>query len=102
MSEVKSSSQLFRNFYIRLYKELRKYLWDFDTVNLIADIELSAYKSFPDVAQLKLLLGRLRQNLFETLREDDELRKSLEDFEESVNDNQEVVLFIKRPKEVEL
>lgn len=94
------SSQVFRNAYINLYTSLRNYLWDFDTVQLIADTEIAIYKVFPVVEEIDSLVARLRIAIRDTILEDEELKLALEELEQALSDNREVVAFIKQPKEV--
>ena len=96
------SAQVFRNRYIDLYKELRKYLWDFDVICVIADIETEVYKIFPDILKLQGLVDKLRRLIFEVVREDPEMKAVVDAFVLELDDNPEVVSFIKTFKEVNL
>ena len=60
--------------YIDLYKQIRKYVWDIDSVELIAKIEDEANKSFPDIGNLNHLLDHLKQ-----ISKENELDKELLD-----------------------
>lgn len=60
--------------YVDLYKQIRKYVWDIDSVELIAKIEDEANKSFPDVGNLNHLLDQLKQ-----ISKENELDKELLD-----------------------
>lgn len=60
--------------YVDLYKQIRKYVWDIDSVELIAKIEDEANKSFPDIGNLNHLLDHLKQ-----ISKENELDKELLD-----------------------
>lgn len=71
--------------YIDLYKNIRKYIWDLDSVELIAKIEDEANKSFPDVRNLNHLLDQLKQISKEN-KIDKELLNSIDDFKHIISD----------------
>lgn len=71
--------------YIDLYKNIRKYIWDLDSVELIAKIEDEANKSFPDVVNLNHLLDQLKQISKEN-KIDKELLNSIDDFKHIISD----------------
>ncbi len=71
--------------YIDLYKNIRKYIWDLDSVELIAKIEDEANKSFPDVGNLNHLLDQLKQISKEN-KIDKELLNSIDDFKHIISD----------------
>jgi len=98
----KSSSQLFRNCYINLYTYIRNYLWDFETVQLIAELELQSFQVFPSTTTIQSLLSQLRRNMSSVLSEDEELGRALAEFEETISQNLEVVSFIEKFREVNL
>jgi len=91
------SAQIFRNLYVDLYKELRKYLWDIDAVTLIVDLETETHKAFPDVIQLNSILGRLKRQTISTSLEDEELSDAFDSFEEALKDVDDFVTLIKYP-----
>lgn len=61
--------------YVDLYKQIRRYVWDIDSVELIAKIEDEANKSFPDLGKLNNLLDRLKK-----ISKDNDLDKELLDY----------------------
>lgn len=60
--------------YVDLYKQIRRYVWDIDSVELIAKIEDEANKSFPDLGKLNNLLDKLKK-----ISKDNDLDKELLD-----------------------
>jgi len=94
------SAQIYRNHYIDLYSELSNYLWDFETVKLIAELEIESHKIFPNVSILTQLLRTLRQHIMNTMLEDEALSNAQIAFEEAIKENEDIVVFIRTPKEV--
>lgn len=78
-----------RRRYIALYTEVRRYIWPFDVVNDLVDIELECYQAFPDQEKLKYVFNKLRRYIESDidLTEDKDLDSALRSFEELVNDN---------------
>jgi hypothetical protein len=73
--------------YVNLYKIIRNYIWDFKTVCQIADLELSCYESCPNIGNIKVRLQTLKQSMFNTIQDDDDLREAFEQFEELLEDS---------------
>lgn len=73
--------------YNKLYKEIRKYIWDFETVNALADLEVETYKSFPDMDELVKRFEAFKRCVMTTdiLQEDKDTKKALDAFEEAIN-----------------
>ena len=75
------SSTDIQNSYIKLYSALRQYIWDILTVQQIAALETSVYDVFPSIADIQSNLQRLRSMVSPVLKEDEELRKCLDDMQ---------------------
>lgn len=65
--------------YINLYKQLREYLWPFHTVELIAELEIECYSSFPQVNSLRNIYSRLKSEIFSEYISDDDEYRTLKD-----------------------
>lgn len=65
--------------YINLYKQLREYLWPFHTVELIAELEIECYSSFPQVNNLRNIYSRLKSEIFSEYISDDGEYRMLKD-----------------------
>lgn len=85
-----------QNYYIKLYTELRRYSWDFKTVEVIADLETSVHCAFPDLEEVNRNLLRLRTRTSEAMKEDEELSKAYNDFYNVLQEETEV--YAKLPK----
>ena len=69
--------------YIKLYKFLMQYLWEYSTVEALANLELECYKAFPDKEAMFKYVNDLEHKINSTyneLTEDD-----LPEFEEAFN-----------------
>ena len=85
-----------------LYCCMRNYIWEFETVEALADLEIETYQSFPDMKNLDKKLSNLKKRITSTdaYREDDELRQSFDDFESSIHEDTDLYASIKTFKEV--
>lgn len=70
----------FQNCYVELYKCLREYIWDFDTVCQIADLELACYKTFPSIQEIQSCLNRLRSSVYNVVSEDNDMKDAFDAF----------------------
>lgn len=75
------SSADIQNFYNDMYKQLRKYIWDFSVVAALADLEIAVYKKFQNMNDIKSRFYRLRSQIVEVLSKDEELKDSFDAFE---------------------
>lgn len=66
--------------YVELYIQLRKYIWDFKTVEKIADLEVAVYRTFPDVEDLSKKLSDLNLDIRSTCAEDADLNSAVDNF----------------------
>lgn len=75
--------------YNRLYKELRKYIWDFAAVEAIADLEVAVYQLCPDMNLIRDKFGKLQIYIRELELEDDALRKATTRFENLIMEDED-------------
>lgn len=87
------NSAEFRVAYEKFYVEMREYLWDLVTLELLADIEVITYQSFIDVADLEKKLSRLYQSIREVAKEDEYLQEAYDRFYQLVEDNKESQMY---------
>lgn len=57
---MSTSSTILKDKYNNFYAAMRNYVWDFDTVKLLAEIEELCYTSFPDKGKLIGLLNKIK------------------------------------------
>ena len=48
------NSNEIQNAYVDLYTQMRKYIWPFDVIDILVDLEIESFKSFPDSQKLLL------------------------------------------------
>ena len=69
------SSQDFRNAYEKFYNEFRKYLWPYEVLEVLADIEVNIYSSFIDMDKLRIDFAKLRKSMKDVINDDEFLAK---------------------------
>jgi len=77
--------------YVKLYKFLMQYLWEYPTVEALANLELACYKTFPDKDDMLKYLKELEYKINSTyneLTEDDlpEFEETFEGFKKLIED----------------
>lgn len=82
-----TSSVIIQNKYISLYKLLRNYLWNFQTVEDIAELEMECFRALPDVDRIKTKLNAVSNAAIYVTRDDDKLKECLDSFYELLNDS---------------
>nr|DAZ19357.1 MAG TPA: hypothetical protein [Caudoviricetes sp.] len=82
-----TSSVIIQNKYISLYKLLRNYLWNFQTVEDIAELEMECFRALPDVDRIKMKLNAVSNAAIYVTRDDDKLKECLDSFYELLNDS---------------
>ena len=88
--------------YNDLYLCMCKYIWDFPTVDALADLEIETYQTFPDMECLKKKLYCLKRFVshIDALEHDSELSQRFDDFESLIADNADLYASLKIYKEV--
>lgn len=66
--------------YIDMYKALREYIWEFRTVETLANLEIETFVAFPNLLKVKQLYSELKLLTNEVAAEDKELEKSMKKF----------------------
>lgn len=77
-----------QSLYNKLYIQLRKYIWDFKTVEDLADFEISVYRRFPDKEDIEKVFYRLKRDITtsDIYREDEDLKYAVEAFENQLDE----------------
>lgn len=78
-----------QNKYVRLYTNLRNYIWPIDVITYIADLELAVYKTFPDMYAIRRSFFNIKQECIHLFKDDEDLQKSIEEFEDLLNNTEE-------------
>ena len=91
-----------QNSYVNIYTCMRNYIWDFQTVEALADLEIETYKRFPnldvlasDFIKLKSLVGST-----DVYHDDDEFQKSFTKYENLLNDTDSIYADLKTFRKV--
>lgn len=79
-----TSSKEIQNSYINMYKYLRNYIWGFDTVERLADLEVEVYNSFPDISKIQSVFNQLYIDIRSVLDEDEELAQAVNEFKDLI------------------
>lgn len=80
--------------YEHLYKFLMDFLWEFTTVQALADLEIAIFRRFPDKEEMLKCLNELKLDISSTyneLAEDDEteFKETFDDLEKAIEDYDE-------------
>ena len=81
--------------YIRLYRQLRNYIWPYETVEHIAELEIAVHNRFPNLDDVRKHFNLLYNDIKRSDIEDEDLDKAVEQFRfriESENDTVYAIL----------
>lgn len=94
------SSAIIQREYNRLYREIRKYIWGFQAVEALADLEISVYRRIPDMFEIQVKLDAFRQYTKELEDEDENLVKAIDRLQDLLNEDEEAYAKIYEVSEV--
>lgn len=80
------SAREFRNVYERFYDCMRNYLWPYNVLEDLADVEVQIYTAFIDRDQLKRAFDKLSIAIRELRKEDKYLDKTYKELQEVIDD----------------
>lgn len=83
------SSSIIQREYNRFYKEVRKYIWGFQAVEALADLEISVYRRIPDMFEIQDNLNKFRQYSKEVELDDEEFVKAADRLQDLLDENEE-------------
>lgn len=69
------SSQDYRNVYEKFYNQIRNYLWPYQVLEILSDVEMDIYSAFIDVDKLRIHFGKLKAAMKDVLPDDELLEK---------------------------
>ena len=73
--------------YIKLYSALRNYLWGYEFVSALVDLEAAVLVRFPDMKKLRSALQSLYNMSAETRKEDEQLQSCFDSFKKLVENS---------------
>lgn len=80
------SSQDFRNKYEKFYDEMRLYLWPYDVLEHLGQVEVDIYSAFIDRDKLASDFNKLSSSLTDIIKEDDDFRKAYKGLQKLIDD----------------
>ena len=89
-----------RNAYIDLYKEMRRYIWDFRIVEQLVEVEIDSFQTCVDVDKLREDLRLLRQHIQEVIADDEDLKHAIDAFQNIVDNETETFAKLYQVSEV--
>lgn len=96
-----TTATFLQTLYNKLYAEFRNYVWEFDIVELLSDLEIEVYQVFPDVDKLNSKFQKLkRQVSFTDAFQDDSLKDVFINFENAICDIDRLYADLRSFKEV--
>lgn len=78
------SSKDLQKRYIDLYKSIRNYIWDYQTVEYLANLEVAVYTTFPDIQEIRKQFNSLYLDIRDVLIDDEEFREAVNEFKELI------------------
>ena len=96
------AAAIIQNAYNDLYKQLRNYIWEYDTVVKIADLEVAAYMAFPDINKVRWAYNQLASDVStsDIWADDEDLQKAFDNFEEKLDGADTIYYGLFVPEEV--
>lgn len=67
-----------------MYTQLRNYIWGFNAVERLANLEIEVYNSFPDISKIQSNFNALYIDVKDVFEEDEELAEAVNSFKELI------------------
>lgn len=94
------SSLRIQSAYVDLYTQVRKYIWDFATVEKLADLEVAVYKTFPSMEDVSKCFDKLRSDLKSKEKDDEDLKNACDKFKQVIDSDSETYFKVYQVDEV--
>lgn len=92
-------SSALRYAYNKLYVQMRKYLWDMDVVEQLAELEIECYKAVPSIQTLRSRFTTLYTNIRLTVNNDEEFKVAVDYFRNMIESADEIVSKLDKVRE---
>lgn len=82
-----------QNAYFDLYSELRRYIWSYQDVKTLANLEIEIFKRFPDVDQIRKYLNLMEMSARFVTNDDEDIKLAFQDFKDvldSIESNEDI------------
>lgn len=89
-----------KKYYVKMYEEIRNYIWDFNTVECLAELEVSVYRRFPDLSEIRNKFNRFYLCISNICEDDEELNNAVISFKNLINSTNQTYARIIQPQEV--
>lgn len=76
-----------QNRYIDIYKCVREYIWDFSVVEDLAELEIAIFKVCPNLIEIRSKLDKLSKDIVDVIREDENMKKSIDNLYDLLNED---------------
>ena len=98
------AAAILQSAYNDLYTQLRNYIWDYETVVKIADLEVATYMAFPDIDNIRRAFSKLSVDIKDSdiYSDDEELQQALDEFDEKLQGADQLFYKLEVPQEVEV
>ena len=96
------AAAIIQSAYNELYRQLRNYIWDYDTVVKIAELEAATYMAFPDLEKIRICASKLETELraSDVYDEDEALQAAMKTFDDQLDGADAVYYGVFPPQEV--
>lgn len=89
-----------KKYYIRLYEQVRNYIWDFNTVSHLADLEIAVFRRFPLLSEVRTCFNQFNNCISRASYDDEDLAQAAKDFGDIINSSDEIYSPLIKPEEV--
>ena len=98
------AAAILQSAYNDLYTKLRNYIWEYDTVVKIADLEVATYMAFPNIDDIRRAFSKLSVDIKDSdiYSDDEELQQALDEFDEKLQGADQLFYKLEVPQEVEV
>lgn len=87
--------------YMDFYKYFRNYIWNFPTIEHLADLEMCIFSAFPDIVQARNLLKLLNYDMKDGMKDSDpDLDEAYQELSDAVNESDETYYKLTQVNEV--
>lgn len=73
--------------YNKLYEQLRNYIWPYEAVKMIANLEVAIYSTFPIIQDIMTHFNRLSNFCHTYIKDDEDLNKSLANLSDIISES---------------
>lgn len=88
-----------KKYYVKMYSELRNYIWNFNTVSHLADLEIAVYQRFPNAVDIRSRFDALYMCIRDICDDDEDLATAVNNFKNIINSSDQFYSRIDAPKE---